>query len=130
MDIAGEPCSPVNDDPVVKRPATLEDIEALAGRIDCGSVFELEIIKKKFERMLNTPSWIAFYLLSDVIKKIDRILFKKTNFPEKLFAEICCVISYLNNYYAIDCGSGECLVKRKNNHRNINNFRSLSSLYI
>ena len=130
MDIAGEPCPPVNEEPGVKRTATLEDIETLAARIDCGSAFELEIIKKNFERMLDTPSWIAFYLISDVIKKIDRILYKKTNSPEKLFEEIRIVVSYLNNYYAIDCGSGKCLVKRENNHRNIINFRSLSSLYI
>lgn len=130
MDIAGEPCPPVNDDPRVKGPAALEEIEKLAARIDCGSASELEIIKKKFERMLNTPSWIAFYLISDVIKKLDRILYKKTNSPEKLFEEIRVVVSYLNNYYTIDCGSGECLVKRENNHRNINNFRSFSSLYI
>lgn len=130
MDIAGESSSPLNDNSAAKLPVTLEEVERLAFSINCGSVLELEIIKKKFERMLNTPSWIAFYLISDVIKKLDRILYKKTNSPEKLFEEIRVVVSYLNNYYTIDSGSGECLVKRENNHRNINNFRSFSSLYI
>lgn len=130
MDIAGEHCPPENDATGGERSAALEEIETLAARIDCGSASELEIIKKNFELMLNTPSWIAFYLISDVIKKLDRILYKKTNSPEKLFEEICGVVSYLNNYYTIDIGSGECLIKRENNHRNINNFRSFSSLYI
>jgi|GEM_PF-5547719 len=130
MDNVGEPFSPVNNEFEIKQPATLEEIEALVARIDCNSIFELEVIKKTFNRMLNTSSWIAFYLISDVIKKIDRILHKKTNFPEKMFADICSVISYLNSYYAIDCNSGECFVKNENNHRDINSFKFLSSLYI
>ncbi len=130
MDIAGEPSPPSNDNSVVKRPATLEEIERLTSRIDCDSVLELEIIKKNFEKMLNTPSWIAFYLISDAINKIDRIIYKKTTSPEKLFAEICSVVSYINNCYEINQDSGGCLVKRESNYRNINSFRSLSFLYI
>lgn len=130
MDDVSEPCSPVNNECEIKQPATLEDIESLIARIDCNSMSELEMIKKFFCRMLNAPSWIAFYLISDAIKKIDRLLNKNTPYPEKIFEDIRSVISYLNTYYEIDCSRGKCFLKNENNQRNINSFKSLSSLYI
>jgi hypothetical protein len=124
------PFSIVNKEVETKQPVTFEEIEALVARINCNSISELEIIKKKCESMLKTSSWITFYLISDVIKKIDRILYKQTMSPEKTFSDICNIVSYINNYYTIDFNSGECFVKRENNHRNINSFKTISSLYI